>query len=58
MAYKIFYTCTCIEYEMCGVMCFALQRMGDPEAQLTQQEIQAGIDQANEETLEALECEQ
>ena len=34
-----------------------LQKTGNPDAQLTQQEIQEGIDMANEQTLEAIECE-
>ena len=34
-----------------------LQRTGDPAAHLTQEEIQAGIDKANEQRLEAIECE-
>ena len=37
---------------------FVLQRTGNPEAQLTLQEIQAGIDQANEQAEEAMQCEQ
>ena len=34
-----------------------LQKTGNAGAQLTQEEIQSGINKANEQTMEALECE-
>ena len=42
-------------YILCVCVC-VVQRTGNPEAQLTQEEIQSAIDKGNAQTVEAIEC--
>ena len=57
--YVVYTVCVCVCVCVCltvYVVLYFLQKTGNPSAQLTQQEIQAGIDRANVQTQEAIEC--